>query len=583
MRRRNPFIARLIDAARGGDSGASSSSYQLPCFPLESHHFGHVVATPSGFHSYLCNRIRTAKERVVLASLYIGVGSDVEYQSVSSTSFDESSKIFYDCKEDELLQSICDTTAPKIQILLDANRAMRRVSLTTTTTTTTTTTATATTNNYDNDNINNSQSLRTNSAEAVYSRINPLLDKCQNSGVFLFPVKDERISRILPSPLDEVAGVFHIKAYIVDDELILSGANLSEEYFSNRLDRYMLFTNGGAGLVDFYANLCDILCDYATRYNGHGENRANGVPTLTSRHDDKARKRKLELALMNLFHNAKNQQVQQHHDPEEENDEVVAWAIPTIQIPTKLLGSMNIPSDTMVTRSMLSLALGNDLSLASVRLCSAYLNVTDNLMSVLTNNHGMTNVNNARASYILTAGEVSHGFSPKRGGGTKNDKKSGIVEYIKAAIPTAFLALAKKTAQSIVASGGKIFLYERPGWIFHAKGIWITINDNDHNATTHSPNSNNPEIIDDPSCLVATIIGSSNFGSRSENLDLESNCILIFNDTMKHNNDDKVKKSVSAEWNQLCEHSNVLNDVNVDVSSNDILMHFLLKFMRRYL
>ena len=89
--------------------------------------------------------------------------------------------------------------------------------------------------------------------------------------------------------------------------------------------------------------------------------------------------------------------------------------------------------------------------------------------------------------------------------------------------------------------------------------------------------------IDNPSCLVATIIGSSNLGSRSENLDLESNCILIFNDTMKHNNDDTVKKSVSAEWNQLCEHSNELSDLNVDVSSNNILMHFLLKFMRRYL
>jgi hypothetical protein len=152
--------------------------------------------------------------------------------------------------------------------------------------------------------------------------MNPRLGKCQkNSGVYLFPVKDERISRILPSPLDEVVGVFHIKAYIVDDELILSGANLSEEYFSNRLDRYMLFTNGGAGLVDFYANLCDILCDYATRYDGHSENMANSGPMLTSRHNEKARKRKLELALMNLFHNANNQHVQQHHYVEEEEND----------------------------------------------------------------------------------------------------------------------------------------------------------------------------------------------------------------------------------------------------------------------
>jgi CDP-diacylglycerol--glycerol-3-phosphate 3-phosphatidyltransferase len=35
-----------------------------------------------------------------------------------------------------------------------------------------------------------------------------------------------------------------IQAYVIDDCLILSGANLSEEYFTDRQDRYMEFTNG---------------------------------------------------------------------------------------------------------------------------------------------------------------------------------------------------------------------------------------------------------------------------------------------------------------------------------------------------
>ncbi len=92
----------------------------------------------------------------------------------------------------------------------------------------------------------------TNSAKAVHSRLRPLLanDDRGRSGVFLFPVNDERLQRILPSPLDEVADVFHMKAYIVDDEMVLSGANLSKEYFDDRLDRYMLFANGGGGVVD---------------------------------------------------------------------------------------------------------------------------------------------------------------------------------------------------------------------------------------------------------------------------------------------------------------------------------------------
>jgi CDP-diacylglycerol--glycerol-3-phosphate 3-phosphatidyltransferase len=54
----------------------------------------------------------------------------------------------------------------------------------------------------------------------------------------------------IPSPLDEVAGVFHIKAYIIDDQLVLSGANLSEEYFQDRQDRYLLFDQGKRMLIE---------------------------------------------------------------------------------------------------------------------------------------------------------------------------------------------------------------------------------------------------------------------------------------------------------------------------------------------
>ena len=40
---------------------------------------------------------------------------------------------------------------------------------------------------------------------------------------------------------------------MIDDELILSGANLSQEYFTDRQDRYLHIKGGGGGLVDFYS------------------------------------------------------------------------------------------------------------------------------------------------------------------------------------------------------------------------------------------------------------------------------------------------------------------------------------------
>lgn len=42
------------------------------------------------------------------------------------------------------------------------------------------------------------------------------------------------ILRVLPPRVNEVIGVSHVKAYIFDDDVIMSGANLSSDYFTNR-------------------------------------------------------------------------------------------------------------------------------------------------------------------------------------------------------------------------------------------------------------------------------------------------------------------------------------------------------------
>lgn len=384
-------------------------------------------------------------------------------------------------------------------------------------------------------------------------------------------MNDKRLCTILPSPLDEVAGVFHIKAYIVDDELILSGANLSEEYFSNRLDRYMLFVNGGGGLVDFYADLCDILCEYAIRYEGRSNNKLH---TLLSLQDEKARKEQLELSLMNLFNGENKVCDSEDSDPIIlPATPVVAYAVPTFQMPTSFLGrQFRFQSDAEVTRNLLLSALGNEQP-ASIRLSSAYLNLTPKMMSVLTR---YRKEHNKGAPYILTAGTISHGFAPKAG---SRKRKAGIVDKIKHAIPEAFLTLVKETARTINGCGGKILLYEKPGWTFHAKGVWITADDDDDDGC----DSQCPEIVNKPSSLLATIIGSGNYGARSEDLDVESNCILVFNEGTGIDSDDcKAKEHVAAEWNKMCESSKELEETSVADDSNKF-MRLVLEFMKRFL
>lgn len=197
----------------------------LPCFALQNHHFGRIesssnantsdithrdvasgastarVPTPSDFHAHLCNRIRHAQNRVILASLYIGVGSNAATTANNATEY-------YLCKEDELLDAL-NTAAKnpgmkKIQIVLDANRALREVSYTS--------------GESAQSHSAASGSEQSCSARAVHSKLVPFLqlkDDNARSGVYLFPVNNFQLCSILPSPLGEVAGVFHIKVSFV--------------------------------------------------------------------------------------------------------------------------------------------------------------------------------------------------------------------------------------------------------------------------------------------------------------------------------------------------------------------------------
>jgi len=250
----------LLKAACGEYVDLHSHSqriFKLPCFALKAHQIQSIpssssssssassskdisAATPHDFHSYLCQAILKAKHRILLASLYIGPAAADTSTSSSNNNPCEKELLMAlqqaatastsGCINSSHSDSSPSECRPTIQILMDASRGLRPVG-----------------NTY--------------SAQAVYNHIHPFShhpntakyhhqqhptapSTNKNNNVFLFPVLHSFLQSYIPSPLDEVAGVFHIKAYIIDDKLILTGANLSEEYFTDRQDRYLVFTHG---------------------------------------------------------------------------------------------------------------------------------------------------------------------------------------------------------------------------------------------------------------------------------------------------------------------------------------------------
>lgn len=481
---------KLLDAARGSlqwQNGASNSlkrKYPLPTFALKSHHVDTQLlgATPSEFHETLCKEIRNAQERVYLASLYIGPGASVKYE-----------------QEHDLLDALRSIKEHvNVRIILDQNRGLREVP------------------------CDNGE--RTSSAQAVADAIK-LQD---NHNLHLFKVLPTPLDAMLPNPLNEVAGVFHIKAYIIDDKLILSGANLSEEYFTDRQDRYLCVSDGGNGLVDFYAKLIDSLCDNSVAYE-HGTTTTSVKKFMSS--DSNA---KLLKDINNLFCSEDQRTAEELLT---EDASTIAVCMPTFHAPNGFWDEdPEYWTDIDATLSLLR--EGGNHDAARIHLASAYLNPMPELLK---------SVEHYPEVNFLTAGPLSHGFRPKR----QQSGNKGTTW-----IPTVFDHLIHEASKETHAS---MWHWERQDWTFHSKGIWLEEGDE----------------------LAAHVVGSSNFGGRSFERDMESNLIMILPPAKTTS---EVSKSLQDELGELMKHSKQVNPKEVLDSAPELPMHIkpLVPFIKSF-
>ena len=176
-----------------------------------------VLDTPSEFYGALVDGIERAERRVTLASLYLGTGE----------------------KEQRLVRALRSrmATQPALEatVVLDHNRGLRR-----------------------------GRGGEPTSADMLA----PLVRDHRAAsavGFYLMPQLRGAV-RWIPSKyrrgLAEGAAVQHLKAYVFDDTVIMSGANLSDDYFTNRQDRYIVFDDAPA-LADHYHSLVQSLVPFS--------------------------------------------------------------------------------------------------------------------------------------------------------------------------------------------------------------------------------------------------------------------------------------------------------------------------------
>ena len=71
-------------------------------------------------------------------------------------------------------------------------------------------------------------------------------------------------------PLREIFGVHHVKAHVFDSNVMITGANLSEDYFTDRQDRCFVIQDCPP-LADYFDDLISVLTDVSFNINDNGD------------------------------------------------------------------------------------------------------------------------------------------------------------------------------------------------------------------------------------------------------------------------------------------------------------------------
>ncbi|OMH81216.1 putative CDP-diacylglycerol-glycerol-3-phosphate 3-phosphatidyltransferase [Zancudomyces culisetae] len=176
-----------------------------------------IIYEPSDFYSKLKQAISEAKERVYLSTLYIG-SSEKELIETISTALDNNESL-------------------KVTILEDCLRGTRPE--------------------------RGETGLTSSAAE-----ISRLIEKHGADRVSIFLYHTPKLAgikkRIYPERINETVGVQHIKAYICDSNVIMTGANLNKDYFTNRQDRYFQFEEAPQ-VADYLIELIDGISRFSYR------------------------------------------------------------------------------------------------------------------------------------------------------------------------------------------------------------------------------------------------------------------------------------------------------------------------------
>eukprot|EP00912_Choanoflagellata_sp_UC4_P001063 UC4_evm2s655 len=389
----------------------------LPAFPIKSRNNTcpiSILQQPKDFYERIRNGITSSTRRVVLCSLYLG---------------DDQSSV---CIAEDLVKA-ASSHCNSVKVLVDGNRGTR-------------------------------------GKHSSKDLLLPLVQAGGKVSMYHTPDLDGLRATLIPRPFNEIFGLMHMKFFVFDDTLVLSGATLALQYYTCRQDRYIVFEN--------QPELCNFFEDLATAISDSSHFLSSENELILKR----------DLNNVEVRRHLTASRVHEVIDMYSNNGEVESYEkAETLIFPLIQMAPLNIFHDREVTLELLSFFEED----SKLQLTSGYFN--------LTNNYADAIINGKSSVQILNAAPRANGFFAAR--------------FPLGSVPRVYSHLASEFLRRVEDSNNteRIVLkeYSRQNWTYHAKGLWYTPKDEEHLGPT------------------LTLIGSPNFGHRSDSRDLEAQVAIV--------------------------------------------------------
>ena len=307
--------------------------------------------------------------------------------------------------------------------------------------------------------------------------------------------------------------------------LTMYSANLSNDYFTNRQDRYHLISSGE--ITRYYRTVFDAVCKLclSLQSDGNIERPALVRTNVSMDLDNKAAYvTKATQLLAPLIKPSGSKSDRKETD-------TVVYPIFQFTPVMKPDTSTELPVMKLLLRTLATPSFSG----SSWMFTAGYFNMTPDIRDLLLKTNPVKGT-------VLAASPWANGFYGSKG-------VSGMLPAAYTHMARRFLASVSKLGLSdtIGLKEWRLGTVNTPGgWSYHAKGLWVTL-----------PKQTDPSI---------TLIGSSNYTKRSYGLDLEANALVVTENP-------ELKKRLGQEQTWLQKHATEVTHQDLEKTERRVGLH----------